>query len=315
MGAIEGPDPGRSTGRVWPLLVAMCLIAAACGDDRGSNPTATTTMATTTTATSRPPTTVASTTTTAPPAAPPTATTNPANGPCAIEPPATGYDTGFYAKQCTVLGIPVLSSAAVADAAHHEAEAVIVGMMSQRLDLVDEMVDNGLRVGIIGLDEVTTDLPEYADLDTLFPETDWDTRTRGVGATLFIPMSSVGEENLLCLDTDVYVGESIMVHEFAHSVRLLGIATADRELDRAIEAAFEAAVDAGRWGDTYAATNSDEYWAEAVQSYFDTNRSATPANGIHNDVDTNEELAVYDPKIYGLIDEVFGGSSWRYACS
>lgn len=271
-------------------------------------------MATTTTATAQPATTVASTTTTSPPVPPPTATTNPPTGPCAIEPPTAEYDTGFYAKQCTVLGIPVLSSATVADAPHYWAEAVILGMMSPRLDLVDEMVANGLRVGIIGVDEVTTDLPEYADLDTLFPETDWDTRTRGVGATLFIPVSSVGEENLLCLDTDAYVGESIMVHEFAHSVRLLGIATADPGLDRAIEAAFVAAVDAGRWTDTYAATNSDEYWAEAVQSYFDTNRSATPADGIHNDVDTNEELAVYDPGIYDLIDEVFAGSTWRYAC-
>ena len=130
-----------------------------------------------------------------------------------------------------MLGIPVVSSAGVVDAAHYRAAAVIVGMMSKRPDLVEKMVGNGLRVGIIGEFEVTTDLPEYSDLQRLFPETEWDTRTRGVGATLFIPMSSVGEENLLCLGSDVYRGESIMVHEFAHSVRSLGIATADGEVE------------------------------------------------------------------------------------
>lgn len=118
----------------------------------------------------------------------------------------------------------------------------------------------------------------------------------------------------MCLDTDVYRGESIMVHEFAHSVRSLGIATSDRETDLRIQNAYEAAMAAGLWSDTYAATNSDEYWAEAVQAYFDTNLSATPADGIHNDIDTNAELADYDPRIHGVIESAFGETAWRYFC-
>lgn len=105
-----------------------------------------------------------------------------------------------------------------------------------------------------------------------------------------------------------------MVHEFAHSVRGLGIATSDRELDLRIENAYEAAMAAGLWADTYAATNSDEYWAEAVQSYFDTNLSSDPADGIHGPIDSNAELVEHDPRLYGVIDSVFGDSTWRYIC-
>ncbi len=314
---MEGaPTLGRTDSaarrRTWALLAAACVAGAGCG--------AGTAVSSTTTATTSPAASVVSTTVTVPAPTtttlPPTTTTTlPLSSPCAIEPPSPEFDTDFYAKQCTVLGIPVVSSAAVVDAAHHRAEAVIVGMMSKRPDLVEKMVGNGLRVGIIGEFEVTTDLPEYSDLQRLFPETEWDTRTRGVGATLFIPMSSVGEENLLCLGSDVYRGESIMVHEFAHSVRSLGIATADGEVDLRIADAYEAAIGAGLWADTYAATNSEEYWAEAVQSYFDANVAATPPNGIHNDIDTNVELAEYDPRVYGIIESVFGGTGWRYTCS
>jgi len=286
-----------SPGQVRSVLVALSLLASGCTASAASTTTASTSTTSTTTTTT-------STTT----------TTAGALIPCTIEAPEPEYDTTFYAKQCIVLGVPVLSSAAVADAAHDEAASAIVGMLSDRPDLIGEMLDNGLRVGIIGESELTTDLPEYADLYERFPDVDWNTRTRGLGATLLIPLTSAGEENLLCLTSDVYFGESIFVHEFAHTIRILGIAPVDREMDLRIEQAYEAAVAEGRWVDTYAITNSDEYWAEAVQSYFDTNASATPTNGIHNDVDTNGELAAYDPLIHDIIDEVFSGTAWRYQC-
>ena len=49
-------------------------------------------------------------------------------------------------------------------------------------------------------------------------------------------------------------------------------------------------MDGRLWANTYAATNEQEYWAEGVQSYFDTNIEAIPSNGIHNHVNTRAEL-------------------------
>ena len=59
----------------------------------------------------------------------------------------------------------------------------------------------------------------------------------------------------------------------------------------------------GLWAKKYAATNRHEYWAEAVQSWFGTNREP---DHDHNHVNTREELIEYDPAIAELCAEVFG---------
>ena len=68
-------------------------------------------------------------------------------------------------------------------------------------------------------------------------------------------------------------------------------------------------MDKGLWNKTYAATNYSEYWAEGVQSYFDCN---APAGGVHNDINTRDKLAKYDPELFALIDGAFKKSKWRY---
>ena len=59
----------------------------------------------------------------------------------------------------------------------------------------------------------------------------------------------------------------------------------------------------GRWESTYAATDSAEYWAEGVQSWFNVNQQ--PQVGIHNEVDTRAELKIYDPALHSLISTIF----------
>jgi len=49
-----------------------------------------------------------------------------------------------------------------------------------------------------------------------------------------------------------------------------------------------------------------------VQSWFDANLEADPPNGIHNHVNTREELEAYDPDLAKLIAEVFGHIEWRF---
>ncbi len=48
------------------------------------------------------------------------------------------------------------------------------------------------------------------------------------------------------------------------------------------------------------------------KSWFDANREALPPNGIHNEVDTREELARYDPALAELVAEVFP-AGWRWS--
>jgi len=154
--------------------------------------------------------------------------------------------------------------------------------------------------------EMTTDVPEHSDLT---PKDYWDRRARGLGATRHRPAVSCGEENLLNLRGDRYRNENILIHEFSHAIHRFGIGAIDKTFDARLKETYQKALDKGLWQDTYAATNHSEYWAEGVQSYFDCN---APAGGVHNDVNTREKLAKYDPELFGLIDEVFRQSKFRY---
>lgn len=220
----------------------------------------------------------------------------------------------FYTQYCDAQGLPILASAEVSEVAMQAAWTIITQMLSQRPDILQSLSENNTRFGVIGRNQVTTDLPEYRDLNSLFPETDWDTRTRGLGATRFKPLSSAAEENLLCEAEDRYRGESIAVHEFAHTIQNLALEQLDASFRTQIQNLYTAAKNQGLWANTYAISNAEEYWAEAVQSYFDANLEADPGDGIHNFVNTRAELQAYDPNLYALIDEVFQGVSWRYFC-
>jgi hypothetical protein len=228
-------------------------------------------------------------------------------------PPASLNADPFYGKHIDVMGLPILSSSAVSDKALREAAWIARRMLSAvSPKVVEAMRANNVRIAIIGSEEQTTDIPEYRNFNTLFPGTDWNARTRGVGATKRIPVVSGAEENLLCWPSDRYRGENIFLHEFAHTIADLGLKDVDPNFDGNLRTAFADARKAGLWDNTYAATNPSEYWAEGVQSYFDANRRADPPNGVHNHVATREELRYYDLRLYELIDQVFQSTLWRW---
>ena len=188
-------------------------------------------------------------------------------------PPAEREFDEFYAKHISVDGFPVISSASVNDAALREAAWVIRQMLAQRPDVRDALIESGTRCTIMAVNEMTTAVPEHSDLT---PAKYWDRRARGLGATPQRPSVSCGEENVLRYPGDPYDTESILVHEFAHAMHDMGLKRVDDEFDPSLRAIYDEAMAAGLWEGKYAATNHHEYWAEGVQSYFDTNRPPRP---------------------------------------
>lgn len=210
-------------------------------------------------------------------------------------------------QKCLMVGpFPVIASEKVPDAALEEAAHTVRMMLEGRDDILAALAENKVRLGIMAVSERTCDLPEHSDLE---PSTYWNFRARGLGATDERPCVSCGEENLLHNPGDPYSTESIMVHEFSHAIHEMGLNTVDPTFDKRLRAAFRAAVDKGLWKGKYAGSNHMEYWAEAVQSWFDTNREN---DAIHNHVNTREELIEYDPGVAALCNEVFGDNEWRY---
>lgn len=225
--------------------------------------------------------------------------------PTITPPPAELNLDPFYAKYLDVRGVQLISSERVPDQAMHAAYRTMEAMMRMLPDTVAKtMAHYGAKVAVMSKDEVTTDIPEHAYLkaDTV---TNWDTRARGLGGDIHDPTSSCAEENLLCLPGDRYHAEDILIHEFAHAIHQLGIAPTDPSFDERLRAGLEAAMAAGRWADTYAATNIYEYWAEGVQNWFDVNTEVEAPNGVHNRVNTREEMKRYDPTLYAIVASYF----------
>src|SRR5262245_65321767 len=95
---------------------------------------------------------------------------------CALSPaaPPSGFDSTFYKKYVDANGIPVLSSDAVSDTALASACVIAVRMLSLRDDVRDAMISRQMSIAIIGRNEVTTNIPEYRNLYSMFPNQDWD---------------------------------------------------------------------------------------------------------------------------------------------
>jgi len=216
----------------------------------------------------------------------------------------------YYAKHADVTGLPVVASKNVDDSAVRVAAEIVAKMLSERPDVVKALVNARVRVAIIGKDEQTTDLPEYARLRNKADY--WNKRARGFGATPTALASSVGEGNVLGLKSDRYRGESILVHEFAHTLHTMGLNKVDPKFEPRLKETFAKANKKQLWARTYAATDYLEYWAEGVQSYFDANMPVEKPNGVHNGIATRDALKEYDGDLFELIDTALKSPKWKW---
>jgi len=226
---------------------------------------------------------------------------------CTIRPiePTDGFSP-FYDKGCSVNGFWILASENVDDEAILVSAELVAATFAHDPAIATALSRTEVRLGIIGRDQVVTDMPEFNDLSKSFPETDWD-GPRGIGASIAIPFMAVGEENVLCDVNQPQLGEDILLHEFAHVLDLFVYRRIDRQFGPALDRAYADAMAKGAWADTYSTTDEREYWAEAVQAYFARSLSADPATGIYGPVDTRSEVMAEDPALFDLIDERLGG--------
>jgi hypothetical protein len=218
-------------------------------------------------------------------------------------PPADLNLDPFYKKYIDANGFPVISSWRVPGEALIKAHDIIV-YMTENLpqNVVDKMREVGVRIGVMARYEGTTDIPEHKHLvnDTSI---NWDVRARGLGGTIEDPLTTCAEENLLCYQIDKYHAEDILIHEFGHTIHLVGILGTDSTINGRLQESLDKAISEGKWDNTYAATNIAEYWAEGVQSWFNVNAEVPEPDGKHNFVNTRDELKVYDPSLYAILKE------------
>lgn len=220
-------------------------------------------------------------------------------------PPDSLHLDPFYKKYVDVNGIPLVSSWRVPDSCFVAAHRTLYAMTSMLSpEIMNAMRKAHARVGIMARYEGTYNIPEhkYMMADTSI---NWDLRARGLGGTLYEPLTTCAEENILAYQIDKYHAEDILIHEFSHAIHLIGILQVEPDINDRIKACQDKALAAGKWANTYAGTNYEEYWAEGVQDWFNVNAEVEHPDGKHNWVNTREELKEYDPDLYQLISQYF----------
>ena len=230
---------------------------------------------------------------------------------CVIEPVSEGLaqtlhlDTHFYKKHVNSNGIHILSSDQVPDSVLRQAHQTIYCMTSMLpREVLDAMTRVNTRVVVMGQKEVTIDVPEHSNM-ARDRRMNWNLRARGLGGTLHEPITSCAEENIMAYTWDKYHAEDILIHEFSHSIHLIGILQVDPTINQQLQDLLAKARAEGKWENTYAGTEYAEYWAEGVQDWFNVNAETPHSDTKHNQVNTREELRRYDPRLYALIAKYF----------
>ena len=210
-------------------------------------------------------------------------------------------DMTFYSKYTEAYNIPIISSSRVSNTALTRACYVVRVLLADRPDVRKQLYKQGGRVGVIGVNEQTTDIPEHSYLPDW-----WNQRARGLGGMVGTPISTVGEENLLCLKNDWYPTQDIMVHEFAHGVHMLGAHFADTTFQAQLDELYnEYRRSQEKWHHTYSMSSNRELFGEGTQSYFNVNSYSALPDGISGPINTRNKLEEYDPRLFKLIQGVF----------
>ena len=224
----------------------------------------------------------------------------------------SAYGSFRQRGQCAQ-GIPICAFDSVSKTAVEKAALTLTHMLADvDQSIIQRMMHLGAAIGIIGKNQNTTDIPAHCHLkgERSCDGRDYDVGTRGLGGSTACPWTTVGEENITMIEDSRYPYESILVHEFAHSVMNIGLAGTPTR--RRIKSAYDAAIDKRLYNRTsYIASNEDEYWAEATQAWFE----ATVRQDATSGMTTREAVKKRDPVLADILTEVWGDGSWRYLSS
>lgn len=234
--------------------------------------------------------------------------------------------SSFYKKHVDADGIPIVSSENVEDIALQNAKKIVLEMLSRLPDVKKNMMKYKFKVAVVAHNEGITELPEYQKYygswrqgwksrmktDKIYEKFTkhlsdkqyMNSRGRGFGATLYVPVTSCAEENLMLPKWGKYQRMNLLVHEFAHSIHTI-IKFSNSPYGARIREAYNTARKSGKWENTYAGENNTEYFAVGTQIWFDCVNKRTGPLGAKNPIHDRQGLKQYDPELYKILSEIY----------
>lgn len=205
----------------------------------------------------------------------------------------------FYTQERTLdCGVKVLGSAKVREAAMDKAKEMLEVLLANQT-VANRMGDAGCMMGLYGEGEIGYDIPEHRfdfDVEYLYVE--------GFGGT---QLASICDANVLRLNTGSYQtgypNESILTHEFAHTVYNYGLSETQKQEWINI---YNTSTGSGKWANSYAGSNKDEYFATLSAIWFNAMDDTDGEwDGVRGPINTRAELKVYDRAAYDFLANIY----------
>ena len=147
------------------------------------------------------------------------------------------------------------ATSSVADRALVRACYVLRFLLADRTDIRQAFYKSYGRVAIIAGSDVIGDIPEYQFLPSAYNKA-----TRGLGAIPAAPVSTAGEENVLCETDDPHEKEDILLREIAVGIYQLAAKKVDGQFRGDLERQYERAMASRWWRNTYAERSPEAYF-------------------------------------------------------
>lgn len=222
--------------------------------------------------------------------------------------PQTEFYTQFLTSET---GIIIKADDTVAKSTMEAAAALVdIELGKTETGIAAQLVKNGASLAIYSSRENVYLIPEQRYNFTL---TSYD--VEGLGGSMHDNcVSSIAERNVLRIkgnkdDPEAntrYPDENILIHEFGHAVKLVGMDTMeDQTLADEFYAAYENAKENGLWYNTYRISNPDEFFATMCTVWFNVMDEVDNwEDGVRCPLNTREELKKYDPQTYAFFEKI-----------
>ncbi len=219
----------------------------------------------------------------------------------------------FYKKYGkTKTGITIKSSGLVSDKAYETATVIVDRMLKKIPEVVKVLKQYHAEIAIYAPTETAYDIPEHRIGSMIMKRP-----VEGFGGVADDPVTSISEVNVLRIlegeHITRYPNEMILVHEFAHAIHLIGINyMEDKTLALEIKKAYEDAKAEGKWPNTYAISNYEEYFATLTTIWFNVMAESADGSwdGTRGPVNNRDELKRYDPQIYKIMKKIYSEDSF-----
>lgn len=214
-----------------------------------------------------------------------------------------------FDKHLDADGIHLIATEDVADEALFRAAAILDDMLVNRPDIREALSNRRVHVVVLGRDEDIFDLTPYKQYrDRIELRRYGPGGPRGVGPNQLTPVL-VPEENILCDPNDRYYGYDITVHEYAHAIDFaLQHGSQAGKFRNALVNAYRPARADGVWQGTYPVSNTAEYWAAGVQTWFGLSA------GFHNQTHNHLDLERHDPQLANLVVDTLADIDLSSTC-